>query len=105
MIEQESCFLKTLRRCRIMPTDSLDVQLDREDVILLLLEANERLLGKKWFSGITRMEKLLFLVEKETEFEGIARFFPFQPHNFGPFSKEVYEAIDFLESCDLIEIR
>jgi len=81
------------------------IQLDREDVVLLILEANERLLGKKWFSGITRLEKLLFLLDRETDFQGIGEFFRFEPHNFGPFSKEVYEAIEFLSSCDLITER
>jgi len=81
------------------------IQLDSEDVVLLLLEANERLLGKDVLSGITRVEKLIFLLREETGFEGVASFFTFKPHNFGPFSKEVYEAIDFLESCELIEVR
>lgn len=55
-------------------------------------------------NGITRLEKLIFLLIRETEFEGIAQFFVFKPHNFGPFSKEVYEAVDFLASCELITI-
>src|SRR5205085_8381093 len=80
------------------------IQLDREDVILLMLEANERILRKDALSGITRLEKLLFLLERETDFEGIATFFEFEAHNFGPFSKEVYEAVEFLLGCDLIEV-
>jgi hypothetical protein len=81
------------------------IQLDREDVILLILEANERLLKKVALNGVTRLEKLLFLLDRETDFEGIADFFYFEPHHFGPFSKEVYEATEFLSSCELIEIR
>lgn len=81
------------------------IQLDREDIILLILQANERLIGKEWFSGITRLEKLVFLLEKESTFRGIGDFFQFEAHNFGPFSKEVYEAIEFLASCELIEVR
>ena len=84
---------------------TLDIKIDREDIILLLLEAHERLFGKRILSGITRLEKLIFLLEKETEFEGIARFFLFEPHNFGPFSKEVYEAVEFLDGCELIKIH
>lgn len=81
-----------------------EIQLDREDIILLLLEANERLLKKSVLNGITRLEKLIFLLEQETSFEGIGCFFPFEPHNFGPFSKEVYEAVEFLEGCELIDV-
>jgi uncharacterized protein len=80
-------------------------QIDAEDVVLLLLEANERVLGRGELAGITRLEKLLFLLEKETRFEGIALLFVFKAHNFGPFSKEVYEAVDFLESCRLVGVR
>jgi len=85
--------------------DTESIQLDPEDIILLLVEANERLLGKVWLSGITRLEKMLFLLEQETKFEGIGDFFRFEPHNFGPFSREVYEAVEFLSSCELIDIR
>lgn len=81
-----------------------DIQLDREDIILLILEANERLLRKNSLNGITRLEKLLFLLERESSFEGIGTFFAFEPHNFGPFSKEVYEAVEFLQGCELIDI-
>ncbi|MCY2953126.1 MAG: hypothetical protein NTU53_14275, partial [Planctomycetota bacterium] len=84
--------------------DLADIQLDREDIILLLLEANERLLGKPSLNGITRLEKLIFLLEQETEFEGVARFYVFKPYNFGPFSKEIYEAVEFLEGCELIQV-
>ena len=85
--------------------DIESIQLDPEDIILLLVEANERLLGKAWLSGITRFEKPVFLLERETRFEGIGDFFRFEPHNFGPFSKEVYEAVEFLSSCELIDVR
>lgn len=85
--------------------DAEEIQLDREDVILLLMEANERLLRKPTLNGITRLEKLVFLLEKESSFEGIGSFFPFEPNNFGPFSKEVYEAVEFLEGCELVEVR
>ncbi|MFW6170518.1 MAG: hypothetical protein ACODAD_08510, partial [Planctomycetota bacterium] len=82
-----------------------EIQLDREDVILLLMEANERLLRKPTLNGITRLEKLVFLLEKESSFEGVGSFFPFEPNKFGPFSKEVYEAVEFLEGCELVEVR
>ena len=85
--------------------DTEEIQLDREDVVLLLLEANERLLRKETLNGITRLEKLLFLLERESTFEGVGDFFVFEPYSFGPFSKEVYEATEFLDGCELIEIN
>ena len=85
--------------------DLASIKLDREDVVLLILDANEKIFHRESFNGITRLEKILFLLEKETSFEGIAEFYTFKAHNFGPFSKEVYEAIEFLSSCELISIR
>jgi hypothetical protein len=70
----------------------------------MILEANERIFGQSVFRGVTRLEKLIFLLEEETSFEGVGEFFPFEAHNFGPFSKEVYAAVEFLEGIDLIEV-
>ncbi|MFI4892361.1 MAG: hypothetical protein ACIAQ0_02835 [Phycisphaerales bacterium JB058] len=81
-----------------------EVQLDAEDVILLILEGNERLLGKRQLQGITRLEKLVFLLQRETDFEGIATLFVFKPYLFGPFSEEVQLAVNFLEGIHLIEV-
>ncbi len=85
--------------------ESIEIQLDPEDIILLLLEANEKLLGKRALAGVTRLEKLLFLLQKETGFEKMDSFYEFTAHNYGPFSKEVYEALDFLEGCELIQVN
>ena len=82
-----------------------EMQLDQEDIILLLLEANEKILGKRAMGGVTRLEKLLFLLQKETNFEKMGSFYKFTAHNFGPFSKDVYEALDFLEGCELIQVK
>lgn len=79
-------------------------QLDPEDIILLLIEASERLLNAPTLNGITRLEKVVFLLVRETEFQGIAQFFVFKAHHFGPFSKEIYEAVDFLAGCELITV-
>ena len=75
---------------------------DPEDVLLLILEANQRLLGRSRLSGITRLEKLIFLLEKEGGAGEIKEKFEFSPHNFGPFSAEVYNAKDFLRGIGLI---
>jgi len=83
----------------------LEIQLDPEDIILLLLEANETLLGKHAVGGVTRLEKLLFLLQRETNIEKMDSFYEFTAHNYGPFSKEVYEALDFLEGFELIQVK
>lgn len=56
--------------------------------------------------GVTKLQKLLFLVEKETQFfeeHGNKLDFEFTAHKMGPFSKHVYEEIRFLEQLRAIE--
>lgn len=56
--------------------------------------------------GITKLQKLLFLVEKETDFfekYGDEFAFEFNAHKMGPFSKHVYEEIRFLQQLKAIE--
>src|SRR2546425_1962281 len=58
--------------------------------------------------GVTRLEKLLFLLTKEagllTNADNEERF-SFIPHKFGPFSSEVYDEVDFLEALGLVDSR
>lgn len=58
--------------------------------------------------GRTRLMKMVFLFEKELAkyFEDKVELidFNFEAYDYGPFSKKVYEAIDFLESREIIEI-
>jgi hypothetical protein len=55
--------------------------------------------------GITRLEKLLFLLKQEKQFlknvsqENDFHFFPFK---MGPWTNEVYDEVDFLESLELV---
>ncbi|WP_324666074.1 DUF4065 domain-containing protein [Haloarcula sediminis] len=56
--------------------------------------------------GVTKLQKLLFLIEQETEFfeeyeEDIA--FNFAPYKMGPFSEKVYEELHFLLQMGAIE--
>lgn len=87
-----------------MNNNSEQFEFDAEDIIILLLDAHERINKTYSLNGITRLEKLVFLLEKETSFSGIGDLFKFTAYNFGPFSKDVYESIDFLESCNLITV-
>ncbi len=58
--------------------------------------------------GRTRLVKMIFIFEKELskyfQDEKNPINFNFEAHKFGPFSKKVYEAIDFLESREIIEL-
>lgn len=62
----------------------------------------------KEIRGITKVQKLLFLIEKETEFgqrHGKNITLDFKPYKMGPFSAEVYDEIELLRSMNAIEIE
>jgi len=74
------------------------------DLVLLLLRAPAK--DKKAtdrINGITRLEKLLFLAGEETRISSqVDEGFQFHAYNYGPYSKDVYEAVDLLEEAGLI---
>ena len=80
------------------------VQFEVDDAIVLLLGApaqSPSLRGR--IEGITRLEKLVFLLERETELGQLLTERPdFEAYNFGPFSAKVYQAVETLEAADLI---
>lgn len=80
---------------------------DRTDLVLLLLLApDKRGRPAPPLRGITRLEKLLFLLKRETGFgKKVEDYFEFEAYRFGPFSKQVYEVVDFLSNLQLIEAR
>ena len=84
--------------------DSHDA-LEIDDAIVLLLGApsgSPRLKGR--IEGITRLEKLVFLLERETSAASwLNEDAEFIPYNFGPFSAKVYQAIDLLAAAQLVE--
>jgi hypothetical protein len=76
-----------------------------DDAIVLLLGA--RTPGQEvsgHLSGITRLEKLIFLLERETDAKAwLTEPADFIPYNFGPFSSKVYQAIDTLVAGGLLK--
>jgi uncharacterized protein YwgA len=74
------------------------------DLVLLLLAAPSRLsTARDKIHGVTRLEKLLFLAQKETDIAGkVEDAFRFQPYHYGPYSKEIYEAVELLEEAGLL---
>ncbi len=85
-----------------MPSPQSD--LIAPDLILLLLVApGVSRYEEHQLNGITRLEKLLFLADKETSVASdTIDAFAFRPYHYGPYSKQVYEAIDLLEEAHLI---
>jgi len=76
-----------------------------DDLVVLILGAPGGLKANQGrIEGITRLEKLVFLLEQESSLGGLLSENPdFKPYNFGPFSAKVYAAIDTLVLAGLAE--
>lgn len=73
------------------------------DLILLLLAAPTRWpQAQNRINGITRLEKLLFLIDKECKHANVSEPFKYIAYHYGPYSKEVYEAVELLEEAGLL---
>jgi hypothetical protein len=80
--------------------------LEIDDAIVLLLGASTRnpRLTPGHLEGITRLEKLIFLLERETAAQSwLSEDADFRPYNFGPFSSKVYQAVDMLAAAQIID--
>lgn len=75
-------------------------KIDREEDLAFLL-----FYYSKEIEGITKLQKLLFLIEKETDFTNIYEnvSFEFEPYKYGPFSEKVYDVVDFLLAIGAVE--
>jgi hypothetical protein len=80
--------------------------LEGSDLVLLLLAAPTKVESAvNRVNGITRLEKLLYLVERETDAPSkvAGEKLGFVAYDYGPFSKDVYEAVEILEQAHLVE--
>ncbi len=60
--------------------------------------------GRTGVDGITRLQKMLYLLEKSYNIKQYMETdYDFKPYRFGPYSKELYDDIEFLENLDLIK--
>jgi uncharacterized protein YwgA len=72
--------------------------MERTDIILLLLFSNNSIIV-----GNTRLQKLLFLIEKEKGIIAQNADFGFEAYKFGPASKELYDDLEFLVNIGYIQ--
>lgn len=81
---------------------------NRKDIILLLL-ALPGCSGNKFepILGRTRMMKLLYLLDKEINVKkrlGLNSYYDFEAYHYGPFSKDVFDDIEFLRNVGLVNV-
>lgn len=77
--------------------------LETDDAIVLLLGAPGGEQKAGYLEGVTRLEKLIFLLERETPVQDwMTEKADFRSWKFGPFSSKVYEAADTLAAAGMI---
>ena len=83
------------------------VSLEVDDAIVLLIGTGiESLPWKPEIEGITRLEKLIFLLGEETHsMDWLKEESQFEPAPFGPFSSKLYQTVDTLLSAGIIKDR
>ena len=74
----------------------------RRELLLLLVgvDENDQLGGT--VSGITRLQKFLFLLDREEQVRPSGSGFDFQPYKAGPYSPTFYDDLELLENLGLI---
>lgn len=82
----------------------MDAVVEVDDAIVLLLGApSDSSAQSDRIEGITRLEKMLFLLERESDVSGLlTEDAEFRPDNFGPFSVKVYHQVDVLAAAGLV---
>lgn len=73
--------------------------MNKEALVLATLSA-----GKGATHTPVQIQKLLFLIDRNISIKLGGPIFYFQPYNYGPFDKTVYDVLEILWSKDLVEI-
>jgi len=78
---------------------------NRKDIVLLLLYASGYSKGvNEPVEGVTRLQKLLFLLDKEYEISKLVpNYFNFVAFDYGPFDEVVFSDIEALVNYGLVE--
>ncbi len=73
----------------------------RRDLLLLLIGLDNAE-AREGLGGITRIQKLLYLLESEESIRPDGEGFRFEPYKAGPYSPRIYDDLEFLENLDYI---
>jgi hypothetical protein len=75
----------------------------RRDLVLFLVGIDAQGQPGGEVGGITRLQKLLFLLEKEGHITPTKDGFEFTPYKAGPYSSKLYDDLEFLRNIGLME--
>jgi len=76
--------------------------INRKDLILLVLGVSVKDDLGEGINGITRLQKFLYLLEREENLKPNANGFEFVAYKAGPYSAKLYDDLEFLENLGLI---
>ena len=77
----------------------MEQNISRRSLLFLLLGVDS---GPSGLGGITRLQKLMFLLEREEGVES-SNGFEFEAYKAGPYSPQLYDDLEFLENLGYIE--
>jgi hypothetical protein len=78
-------------------------RIETDDLVVLLIGAPGGPHERGYLEGVTRLEKLIFLLERETPAaKWSTERADFRSHKFGPFSAKIYRAVDTLAAYGLL---
>lgn len=75
----------------------------KQELLLLLLGLDGPSVSTRGIGGITRLQKLLFLLWKEGGIQEVESGFEFKPYKAGPYSRKLYDELELLENLGLIQ--
>ena len=78
---------------------------DRRELLVLLLQAaGPKGVDCEPITGVTRLQKLLYILKREQNIEKFSsNYFTFEAYKFGPYASQLYDDIAFLENLKFIE--
>src|SRR5438552_17942999 len=74
----------------------------RRELLLLLIGVDPRGTTAGSISGLTRLQKFLFLLERQGHIVPTGTGFDFEPYKAGPYSSKLYDDLELLENLGLI---
>ena len=73
------------------------------DLVLLVIGLGKDDQFNEALGGITRLQKYLYLLEREGGVHAAGDGFGFEPYKAGPYSSKLYDDLEFLENLGLLE--
>lgn len=86
-----------------LPSFPASQKLTKHQLLMLLLGVDGSAVSTKGIGGITRLQKLLFLLWKEAGIEEVETGFEFTPYKAGPYSRKLYDELELLENLGFIK--